>query len=67
MVAIVVLGLLFIIKTLQPSLGRFFLVFGISELLICVLGYGVLLNQLERDWIKSFLRGVLCKHKSKRD
>lgn len=61
--AIVVAGMFLITHCLHPSTGRFFLVFGICEVLLCILGYGVLLDKVERQQVVLFIRGVVHKGK----
>lgn len=64
-VAVVVAGLFFVIHYFQTSTGRFFLVFGICEVLICILGYGVMLDNVERKQIGTILCGFLHKGKQR--
>ena len=56
--AIVVASMLFITQAFSPGVWRFFLVFGIAELLICLLGYYILLDTQEKKYAITFVRNV---------
>ena len=60
-VAIIVAALIPITHFIQPSVGRFFLVFGLAEVLIIVLGYVVVLDKTERNRLVSFVKSMKKK------
>lgn len=62
-VLIIVAPLLFITQTMSPSTQRFFLVFGVAEILIVLMGYVVVLNKSERKWALGFLKRVFNRKK----
>lgn len=62
-VSIVVAAMIVLTFYLAPSVGRFFLVFGISEVLIIGLGYFIVLNSREKQQIVSFLKQTVFKKK----
>lgn len=61
-VGIVVTIMIVIINCIQASVTRFFVVFGLSEFIICVLGYYLVLDKTERIRVLGFVQTVL-KHK----
>lgn len=63
-VVIVVLAIIPIVQLMQPTVGRFFLVFVISECLIFLLGCFIVLDKTERVRMINFVQGVLRKGKS---
>lgn len=57
-------GTLFLITmTMQPSVGRFFIVFVVAEALVCGLGYAVVLDKTEKLRVLNFVNGALKKNK----
>lgn len=62
LVAIIVAALLLVTCVLRPSAGRFFLVFGMAEVLIILLGYAVVLDKTEKDRLLDFVKNVLKKN-----
>ena len=56
-------GTLFLIMmTMQPSVGRFFIVFGVAEALVCGLGYTVVLDKTEKLRVLNFINGALKRN-----
>ena len=63
LVVIMVVAVLFVITVnFKPSAGRFFAVLCLAELLICILGYFLLLNKREKKQISAFVPDFL-KHR----
>lgn len=60
-VVLVVLVMLFINHFVEYSIGRFFISLGVSEILICFLGYYVVLDTLERQRVLKFVTDFLNK------
>lgn len=58
-VVIVIAPMLAITHLIPPTTGRFFLVFVVSELLICVMGYTVVLTKDERGRLVDFMKVAL--------
>lgn len=63
-VAIIVLVMLALTGLIPSSIGRFALDFVVSEILICVLGYYIVLERAERKQVVSFVTGFIKKKKS---
>ena len=63
LVSIVVAAMFALTLNLAPSLGRFILVFGLSEILICGIGYSVLLNKREREQTSIFVSKLFSRNK----
>jgi len=62
-VIMVVTAMLVLTLNIEPSVGRFFLVFGLSEVLIITLGYSLLLNYREKQQVLSFAKQIISKRK----
>ncbi len=63
-VVIVVAAMLGLTLNLNPTFGRFLLVFGASEVLIITLGYFILLNGREKQQVISFVKQTVSKRKN---
>lgn len=64
-VAIVVAVMFCLTLNFAPSVGRFILVIGISEVLIITLGYFILLNNREKQQVISFLKQIVSNKSNK--
>lgn len=62
-VAIVTTAMLIITIFISPTIGRFLIVFGTSEVIIMTLGYYVLLNRREKQQIADFVMGFIYSHR----
>ncbi len=60
-VTLVVTPVLLITISIDPSVVRFFIVFGLSELLICMLGYFILLDKREKEQVMTFIKNFFKK------
>lgn len=63
-VALLVAAMLSLTLYLAPTVGRFFLVFGLSEVLIITLGFFILLNGREKQQVASFVKLIISKRKN---
>lgn len=63
MVVIIVVPMVAITQLMPQTVGRFFLVFAISELIICVLGYTIVFTKDERVRLLDFLKTTLHRNK----
>lgn len=63
-VALVITPMLFLTMSIKPSVERFFIVFGLSELLICTLGYFILLDKREKDQIVYFVKNYFKRKRT---
>ena len=65
-VGLIVITLVFLSKAMSPSGVRFIVVLVVSELLICVLGYIIILDKMEKmrinNYIKSIVASKINKH-----
>lgn len=62
---LVVTPMLLVTININPSIGRFFIVFGLSELLICTLGYLILLDKREKEQVMTFIKNFFKKKEHK--
>lgn len=62
-VGLVVIVMLVIVNYVQASVARFFIVFGVSEVMICMLGYYLVLDKVERTRVIGFAKTFLKKNK----
>lgn len=60
-VVLVSLVMISINLLINYSIGRFFISFSVSEILICILGYYVVLDTFERQRVLKFITGFLNK------
>lgn len=58
-VIIVIVPLIVITMKMPQTIGRFFFVFGLSEALICGLGYGIVLTKDERGKMLEFVKNII--------
>lgn len=52
---IIVATLMLFVKLVPESLGRFFLTFGIAEVMIIAFGYFIVLDNVERERLKNYV------------
>ncbi len=60
-VILIVAAVLPIVSFLQPGWGRFFIVLGVSELMICSLGYFIILDKKEKEQIVGFVKSIVSR------
>lgn len=60
-VSVIVMVMVLITQLLTPSMWRFLITFVVAEVLICGMGYLLVLDKLEKTRITAFIKGLLQK------
>lgn len=66
LVTVLAIAMVALTNAVPPSTGRFFMTFGVAELLIIILGYFMALNKAEKERTKNYVKSVIMSIRQKK-